>query len=344
MNATLPNPLLAPLPQTQGSTTVVVQLSAEDRYIESKIDVLNWVLTVLAGTVVGLRIYNKFSRRLWLWWDDYIMIVSWTLLLAFAIVTIFEVRSGIGRHITNLSPGQIREFALLATVSSTLAIMVTALARVGFAVSLLRVAEGWPRRFTWAVIFASNIVSGLAGLFLWVQCTPIRKNWDSLDFGYCWAPQVRVAIPIINTAVGGFLNVFISLVGLYIVRKNTAKQRDWVGALVLTALAIFAGIASWVKTSVMHILIGDDVSFDIVTLVVWGMLEPAVIIIAGSLPELRSFVWRDAAPSGPYLIPFTRRRNGIQFDADFEFARQQYLEAGGKTVKDYSTESKKSWV
>lgn len=77
MNATLSNPLLPPLPQTQGSTTVVVQLSAEDRYIESKIDVLNWVLTVLAGTVVGLRIYKKFSRRLRLWWDDYIMIVSW---------------------------------------------------------------------------------------------------------------------------------------------------------------------------------------------------------------------------------------------------------------------------
>lgn len=74
------------------------------------------------------------------------------------------------------------------------------------------------------------------------------------------------------------------------------------------------------------------------------MIEPAVMIIAGSLPELRSFVWRDATPSGPYLIPFTRRRNGIQFDADFEFARQQYLEAAGKTVKDYSTESKKSWV
>lgn len=171
----------------------------------------------------------------------------------------FEGRDGLGRHVTNLSPGTIREFALLATVASTINIAATALARIGFAVSLLRIAEGWPRHFTWAVIFTSNIVSGLSGLFLWVQCTPIRKNWDMLNFGYCWAPRVRVAIPIMNTgessrisfhhltldtklkhslAVGGFLNVFISLVGLYIVRKNTAKQRDWVGALVLTALGV----------------------------------------------------------------------------------------------------------
>lgn len=174
-------------------------------------------------------------------------------------MTVFEGRDGLGRHVSNLSPGTIREFALLATVASTINIMATALARIGFAVSLLRIAEGWPRLFTWLVIFASNIVSGLSGLFFWVQCTPIRKNWDTLDFGYCWAPQTRVAIPIMNTgerpripfhhlildvelkrslAVGGFLNVFISLVGLYLVRKNTAKQRDWVGALVLTALGI----------------------------------------------------------------------------------------------------------
>lgn len=78
MNSSLANPLLPPLPQTQGSsTTVVVQLSAEDRYIEPKVDVLSWVMTVLAGTVVGLRIYNKFRRRLPLWWDDYIVIVAW---------------------------------------------------------------------------------------------------------------------------------------------------------------------------------------------------------------------------------------------------------------------------
>lgn len=77
MNSTLVNPLLPPLPQTQAPTTVVVQLSAEDRYIEPKIDVLGWVMTVLSGTVVGLRIYNKVRRRMQLWWDDYIVIVAW---------------------------------------------------------------------------------------------------------------------------------------------------------------------------------------------------------------------------------------------------------------------------
>lgn len=52
-------------------------MKQEDHYIEPKIDVLNWVLTIIAAVVVGLRIYNKYRRRIELWWDDYIAIVSW---------------------------------------------------------------------------------------------------------------------------------------------------------------------------------------------------------------------------------------------------------------------------
>lgn len=212
-------------------------------------------------------------------------------------VTVFEGRDGLGRHVSNLSPGTIREFALLATIASTINIMATALARVGFAVSLLRIAEGWPRRFTWAVIFASNIVSGLSGLFLWVQCTPIRKNWDNLNFGYCWAPRVRVAIPIMNTGVWPQtslrllkLDNELNLASCGWVPKRfhcpgralhcpqkycKAKRLGWsssshgprnfVSSLLTQPhfqanMVASAGIASWVKTSVMHILIGDDVT------------------------------------------------------------------------------------
>lgn len=215
-------------------------------------------------------------------------------------MTVFEGRDGLGRHVTNLSPETIREFALLATITSTINIMATALARIGFAVSLLRVAEGWPRRFTWAVIFASNVVSGLSGLFLWVQCTPIRKNWDNLNFGYCWAPRVRVAIPIMNTGEwpeilsyhmrlemcaetftsGGWVPECVYLPGRALpcaqkYRKaeglgrgfGAHSSRNLVGSFSLCFNVRFqanqvtsAGIASWVKTSVMHILIGDDVT------------------------------------------------------------------------------------
>lgn len=54
-----------------------MMLQAEDKSIEPKLDVLDWAMTMLAGVVVGLRIYHKYRTRSRLWWDDYIAIVSW---------------------------------------------------------------------------------------------------------------------------------------------------------------------------------------------------------------------------------------------------------------------------
>jgi hypothetical protein len=36
-----------------------------------------WVLTLLCGAFLGLRVYAKLSRKQRLWWDDYVLIVSW---------------------------------------------------------------------------------------------------------------------------------------------------------------------------------------------------------------------------------------------------------------------------
>lgn len=36
-----------------------------------------WSLTILAAGFMGLRIYCKFLRHRGLWWDDYVLILSW---------------------------------------------------------------------------------------------------------------------------------------------------------------------------------------------------------------------------------------------------------------------------
>ena len=38
---------------------------------------VTWFVTLFCGAFLGLRIYAKLSRRQGLWWDDYILILSW---------------------------------------------------------------------------------------------------------------------------------------------------------------------------------------------------------------------------------------------------------------------------
>lgn len=40
-----------------------------------------WLLCALAAGFMGLRIYCKFSRHRGLWWDDYVLLLSWVCFL-----------------------------------------------------------------------------------------------------------------------------------------------------------------------------------------------------------------------------------------------------------------------
>lgn len=45
--------------------------------ISSKTQASVWVLTSMAGFLMGLRLYCKWLRHRGLWWDDYILILAW---------------------------------------------------------------------------------------------------------------------------------------------------------------------------------------------------------------------------------------------------------------------------
>lgn len=74
---------------------------------------------------------------------------------------------------------------------------------------------------------------------------------------------------------------------------------------------------------------------DAVMLIIWGAVEPATIIIAASLPELRGYVWRHPKPIRYRCEDSVHRRRGLT-EEDYDYARRQYANAGRKTLGDRS--------
>lgn len=54
-----------------------VKMAAAQDTLGPMMNAVNWTLTALAGTFLGLRMYCKFSRHRGLWWDDHILIFAW---------------------------------------------------------------------------------------------------------------------------------------------------------------------------------------------------------------------------------------------------------------------------
>lgn len=73
-------------------------------------------------------------------------------------------------------------------------------------------------------------------------------------------------------------------------------------------------------------------------IMIWTVVEPASIIIAGSLPELRNLVWKQGPPAGPhaqelYHINHDYKRERVVLGDDFDYVLQQYMEAGKKSLE-----------
>lgn len=74
---------------------------------------------------------------------------------------------------------------------------------------------------------------------------------------------------------------------------------------------------------------------------IWGDIEPSLIIIAASLPYLRDYIWKHPKPIRYRVEEFNFRPDGFTED-DYEYARRQYASAGQKTFSNGQSAANRS--
>jgi len=155
----------------------------------------SWCLTGFASVFLALRIYCKFLARgrRGLWWDDWILIAAWALLVIdAALATHMVVRYKYGLHSwdwpTARNPAELDDFVMFAAVRATITITAIAWTKTAFAITLLRLTEGWVKRLLWFIVGTVNVSLAMSAMLFWIQCTePLAKSWTpSIREGKCW--------------------------------------------------------------------------------------------------------------------------------------------------------------
>jgi hypothetical protein len=55
----------------------------------------------------------------------------------------------------------------------------------------LRIApDGCSRLFLWFIIISVNVILGVSGLILWIQCWPVQKLWIYDLEATCWPKHI----------------------------------------------------------------------------------------------------------------------------------------------------------
>ncbi|KAI0433060.1 hypothetical protein F5Y09DRAFT_300183 [Xylaria sp. FL1042] len=284
------------------------------------IQVFTWVITALSLGVANLRLYIKWKYRGTLWYDDHLLVASVVFLLANAGLIQRTVILGYGQHIDKIiadMPLRIRTIIMYLQVLSGVVRLSTTSARISFAVTLLQLSDEREKRFVWFAILTLPTVAIPAIIFPFVSCIPYDKIFDPSIPGICMDEGVSIGYFIFEAAYTSFIDFALVVVPWRILSKLQLRRVEKLGASLAMSLGILSGIVTIVKASYTSEITDYDFTYSSSTLTIWNMVEPAAVIIAASLPNLRVFIVK----------------NSGNLKASLRIGSNSGLGSGGKTRK-----------
>ncbi|KAK1984449.1 hypothetical protein LZ30DRAFT_779823 [Colletotrichum cereale] len=260
---------------------------------------ITWFLCFFCGAFLALRLYAKLSRGQKLWWDDYIMVFSWTCLFIESIITQICINLGFGRHYYNISPQtNLLTIAIYTSVGASVSCFASTGSKVGFGVTLLRLTSGWYKAFVWFAIVTLTVVMLPSATMTWLKCRPVQKNFNRQMEGTCWDESVTLNYGIFNAAWCAFTDFVLALVPWKLIWGMRLKRHEKLGVCFAMSLGWMTGVCAIVKGVYLVQLEEGDFFFNGKDVTIWTAVETATAIVGSSIPVLRVFITEKASTLG----------------------------------------------
>ncbi|KAI1646018.1 uncharacterized protein F4817DRAFT_341626 [Daldinia loculata] len=249
---------------------------------------VNWTLTALAGTFLGLRMYCKFSRHRGLWWDDHILIFAWACL----IVAVGFITSSISLGFTSPAGPQSPEAALRLQihggVQNVFFGLATVMSKTSFGFTLMRVTEGRMRMFVLFLTVTMNIAVFLYIIFTFFKCKPEVYSW--IKGPGCWSTEKYIHYAIFAGGYSAFVDFSFAIIPWFLIMNLQMRTRERFGVAIAMSCGVIAGITAVVRCIYLPLLTLGTFSTQGTTLVIWYVAESSATIVAASIPVLRALI------------------------------------------------------
>ncbi|KAK3900422.1 hypothetical protein C8A05DRAFT_35945 [Staphylotrichum tortipilum] len=256
-----------------------------------KINAVFWVLSIVSGIFMMARLWAKRMRRKAYWWDDWLLLMSWLVNLVGVCIISYCISLGLGKHSWDISPGNFVPLAKAFNITATMSIVASIWSKTSFALTILRLTNGWLRRLVWFLIVTTNVAMGVSALINWIHCTPIQRLWDYQVEGSCWPNNIMLHYDVFSSAYSGAVDISLVAIAWKLLLSLNMDGVEKIGATVAMSMGVFAGITSFIKTAQMWDHMFSDDFYDSVGVMLWSNAEITVTIMAASIPVLRAFFY-----------------------------------------------------
>ncbi|KAI0014732.1 hypothetical protein F4780DRAFT_171750 [Xylariomycetidae sp. FL0641] len=201
-----------------------------------------WTVVVVSGIFVALRGGAKVSRKRNLRSDDYIMFVAWLLLFIASTLMQRAVALGFGRNKAELSHAHQWDISTFAVIYSATLTIVVSLARISFAISLLRCTTGWSKVVVWTMIVGLVCITMVPLVVTrFTICTPFQKVYGVEAEGHCGNTWIPLYIGWASGAWSAFSDFVLLVVAWSIVWVMKKERREKIGIAIALSFGIISG-------------------------------------------------------------------------------------------------------
>ncbi|GAB7336279.1 hypothetical protein MBLNU13_g09032t2 [Cladosporium sp. NU13] len=237
--------------------------------------------------------------------------------LAHAIFLTLAWESGLGRHFDSLTEAQ-QQLVLKLTIAGVelFVIITTVFGRISFCVFLLYIispTDTAKRRTLHGVIGVQVVANVVCLIQIYSQCgTKVEALWNFsvAASAHCHSPMVQTIVGYVQSALNSVCDVVLTILPTTILWSLQMPTAQKTGLGLVLTLSIFAFAASIAKCVAIGNLGKGDLTWYMVQLQIWCVVENNTFCLAASIPALRPLLRRsDAGNSHPYSYGTDDRRS-----------------------------------
>ncbi|KXX82065.1 hypothetical protein MMYC01_200938 [Madurella mycetomatis] len=285
---------------------------------ERSYTIIIYTFVVATALLVALRFIARLRTRAPLWWDDYSVLVSLLVAIAFTAVCGVYDSLGVGLDIWAVPQENFVTIFILLEAALLCYAVSRCFVRISICLFLMRIFSIPGARPYIVLGLVLNVLISISFTFCVIfQCWPVShfwNGWDGLHEGYCVSQWTMfLAGGIIATALDLY---FIVLPVLWVAQLQLSRMKK-----ILTAGMLSLGVIV-IITSVMRVVAlynfthSTNLTRRLPELVIWGGLELDVaIIVRACLPSLGPLL----KPVGSHVKSWVSKSGGSSSDASRPF-------------------------
>ncbi|PWY85893.1 hypothetical protein BO70DRAFT_360754 [Aspergillus heteromorphus CBS 117.55] len=260
----------------------------------TEINVLGWVFTGTATATVFLKLLARGHVAKDLGWDDFFILFSLTLSVIAAGIVSHSVFLGLGRHTAAVIAEHGMEGFEMASKWHVLAfpfnIASFSFPNIAIAILVSRLLDPNPlrTRCLYAMVALQVVFAMVSIILLFLQCKPTQMLWKPSIEGKCWDESVFNAYLYWVSAYTTVTDIVLAVVPISAFWNLQMRASTKWAVCVMMGLTFLSALVTIVKATYIHLFSNrTDPLYKIVPLVLWGLVEQNVVIVAACIPTLR---------------------------------------------------------